>query len=254
MYTIPNAIKATDMKSYQIRLGLMGASGTGKTWGALTFPNPVVIDIDGNLLAHKKREDLQVLPFNDYEWIKSWYKYGGEIVYPVRDALEKWLKDTAPKLEKDQTLILDSWTTLQTEFDKQTVMEPSRTKDGSIDEYAFWERKADYSERILSCLKTLKCHVVVTFHEQEPRADFNNKLLSKVEPLMQGRFVKKIGLFFTDFFQTFVTTEVDAATKQPINPKYWWRTRSTNELNLKTRMTDCPVNMEPHFKNFTYDK
>ena len=33
----------------QIRMGLIGAPGTGKTTFALTFPNPLVIDYDGKL-------------------------------------------------------------------------------------------------------------------------------------------------------------------------------------------------------------
>ena len=42
----------------QIRLGLQGYSGTGKTWAALTFPNPIVLNLDRGLGAHTGRSDV----------------------------------------------------------------------------------------------------------------------------------------------------------------------------------------------------
>lgn len=257
MYKPPYALSIKDLPHQQIRLGLMGPSGTGKTTGALTFPNPTVIDIDNNLIAHKKREDVTVLPFTSNDWIrdKLGFKYNmNEVKFPIRDAVKYYLKTEAQKLEADQTLVLDSWTTLQDEFDKQSdpSLEPVRSSDGSINSYAFWDKKIDYALEILTILKTLKCHVVVSFHQQEPRGEYGSKMLGKLEPLMQGKFVKKIGLYFTDFYQCVVEHDKDATGKITGKSKFYWRTKSNGDVDLKSRMIDCPVLIEPNYKSFTY--
>ena len=47
----------------QIRLGIQGPPGSGKTWAALTFPNPVIINLDRGLGAHAGRSDVIDVPF-----------------------------------------------------------------------------------------------------------------------------------------------------------------------------------------------
>lgn len=254
LYIPPSAKKISELDATQIRLGLIGNSGTGKTYSALTFPNPVVIDIDNNLLAHKKREDVLVLPFHNSDWIYSWWKYNkNELKFPIRDAVIKWIKEEGPKLSNEQTLFIDSWTTLQDAFDAQAdpSIEPVYSKDGSINDYAFWDKKVDFSREVLSLLKTLKCHCVVSFHKQTVSGI--SKLLQKEEPAMQGKFVKKIGLYFTDFFQTEVIPKMASDGKTIADFDYMWRTRSTSDIDLKTRMK-CDALIKPHFSSFTYDK
>lgn len=254
MYSIPNAKKIADIP--RIILGIMGGSGTGKTTAALTFPNPVVIDIDNNLIAHKKREDIQVLPFWDYDWIYSWNKYNkNEVPYPIRDAVPEWLKTEGRKLTSDQTLILDSWTSYQDAFDKQSApeIEPVYTKGTtSINDFAFWDKKIDFSLEVILALKALKCHVVVTFHEQDKVTEVNTKLLMKTEPLMQGKFPKKLGLYFTDFFQAVVEDEMKDG-KATGKSTYLWRTHSTPQVScLKTRMFDCAPLIPAHYSSLKY--
>lgn len=252
MYPIPGAQKMSDLDISKIMLGLMSRSGEGKTFSGLTFPNPVVGDIDDNLQAHKHRTDVQRLNFNDPEWIYTWYKYNkNTIKFPIRDALLFWIRTEGLKLHSDQTFLLDSWTTLHDAFDQQIALEPVRSKDGSINDYAPWDAKIDYSRDVLLALKALKCHVVVTFHEQEQK-DASGKLIGKIEPLMQGKFVKKLGIYFSDFFRC-VSESVYADDKKTLkSTKYMWQTKSSSEVALKSRMVDCPMFIEPHFKSFKY--
>lgn len=247
------AIPIKSITQIQKRVGLMGRSGSGKTTSALTFPNPIVADIDGNLSGHVKRDDVVVLKFTDPEWIKKELKfsYNANIIkYPIKDAFLWFLKNEASKLTESQTLVVDSWTTLQTAFDQQRILEPKYSKDGSVNDFAFWADKIDYAEDVLQCLKTLKCDVVVCFHEQEQR-DTLGKLNGKIEPLMEGKFNKKIGLFFTEFYRCIVESKLDAQ-KNTVGSIYRWQTASDSEVMLKTRMDKCAMFIEPSASAIKY--
>jgi len=247
MHIPTNAQKMSSLDTYQIRLALQGASGTGKTYSALTFPNPIVIDIDNNLTAHTHRTDVHRLPFKDTDWLKTWFKPSfAKIEYPIRDAVLEWITGEGRKLEKDQTLILDSWTTLQDNFDLQQDLEKVYTKTMEVDAYDFWDKKIEYSRKVVDTLGTLKCHVVVTFHEQDVR-DAAGQLIGKVEPLMQGKFQKKLGLYFTDWFRCIADNKVDPKDiKKILGTTWWWQTASTKEVNLKSRLA-FPLLIEPNF-------
>lgn len=255
IYIPPGAEQMSTIKFPQIRLALQGASKTGKTYSALTFPNPVVIDIDNGLVAHTHRTDVLRLPFNDNAWISTWFKHDkNKVKFPCRDAIKQWLSTEALKLTDKQTLIIDSWTTLQDAFDAQAdpSIEPVYTSNNSINEFAFWEKKLDFSREVMNSLKSLKCHVIVTFHEQDIR-NASGQLIGKVEPAMQGKFQKKLGLYFTDWFRTIAKSKIDPTDKEGkkvIDTSYFWQTKGDNEVNLGSRLKGQPLLVEPHFKIF----
>lgn len=236
----------------QIRLALMGQSKTGKTWSALTFPNPVVIDLDNNLSAHTHRTDVQVLPFWDTSWIKKWYK--GIEKYPAAPAILQWLTTEALKLENDQTLFLDSWTTLQDAFDADYEQHPLTTKTGAKDDFGIWSMKIDYSKEICTLFKSLKCHVVVALHEQDTK-DATGQYVGKIEPLMQGKFQKMLGLYFTDFFRCITKEKKEDKTdvKKVTGTEYLWQTASSNDCNLGGRFK-LPMFCEAHYKVLADEK
>lgn len=251
MYISPHAQKMNELDSYRIMLALQGQSGTGKTFGALTFPNVTVADIDNNLVAYRDRKDVVRLPFKDNEWIKKCFpQIKSTIKFPIRDAFKLWLETEGMKLEKDQSFLLDSWTMLQDEFDKQQNLEPAITKSGGVDEYFFWERKIEYSREVMGLLSQMKCNVIVSFHEQEQRTG-QGELLGKVEPLMSGKFQKKLGLYFTDWFRCIAESVFDPVDKKKvIRTDYKWQVKSSSEVNLKTRMKVDGMYVAPDFKSF----
>lgn len=249
MYIIPNAKNMQDVSISQIRCVLQGGSNTGKTTGGLTFPNLVVADIDNNLVGHQHRKDIQVLPFRNTEWVKSWFKTATK--YPIRDAYKFWLQNEGMKLEPGQTLFTDSWSTLQDNFDRQQELEPKMTTTGGEDAYYFWKKKIEYAEEICNLYQELRCHVVVSMHEQGTY-DHLGKLMGKVEPLMAGKFGKKMGLYFTDWFRCVVKSKKDAAGKPTDESEYFWQTKGDDMVDLKTRMRGCAKFVEPTFASFKY--
>lgn len=249
-YSIP----INEIVHLQKIIGLMGVSGSGKTYSALTFPSPIVIDIDGNLSGHIKRTDILVLNFNDNNWIenKLGYKYNKNIVkFPAKDAVLWFLQNDALKITYGQTLVIDSWSTLQDEFDKQRILQPVYTKEGATDEFAFWDDKKDFSRDILNSCKKLKCDVVITFHEQDAREKLG-KLNGKIEPLMKGSFNKEMGKYFTEFYRCVVNSKIDDK-QNTVGATYKWQTASSGEVaSIKTRMTNAPFLIEPNASSIKY--
>jgi len=224
-YLPPGTESLKDIKLGPIRLGLQGPPGSGKTFAALTFPSPIVADFDNALHDHFGK-DIPRIPFwepdfilNRMEWKDSEGKLrkGFPLETPIekrhqipnrRDAFKMWLKQEAIKFSPSQTLILDSWTTLQDAFDAKTWAEPTYAKKtGEIDEYAPWDAKITYSEEIVGILSGLRCNVVVNFHEIQQRDPKTGILLDKTQPLMQGKFIAKLKLYFPFFFRQFAPNE-----------------------------------------------
>lgn len=205
-YIPPNtlSLKTANLQT-QSRIALMGYPFTGKTFSALTFPNPVVVNLDNKLGAHHGR-DVLIVPFHDAAFVDSLVKRKDMKLQPnVRNAVELWLMTEALKLEPDQTLILDSWTMLSSAQEQQEEYEPVfSAKTGGRDTKVAWANKLKYFERITRALRELHCDVVVTFHEQAERyKDGMNAgdKTGKVRPLMNGSFKDQLMKHFTDFFR-----------------------------------------------------
>src|SRR6266550_5949978 len=101
----------------QIRLGVQGYGGTGKTWSALTFLNPVAVNIDRGLGAHSTRTDVIEVKFYDLEYCKK-VNLNHKGPHDLKDTILLFLDKEAKKLEPDQTLIWDGGTGTQNAYHK----------------------------------------------------------------------------------------------------------------------------------------
>jgi len=268
MYKPLGSININELPMPQVRLGLQGAPHTGKTWAALTFPNPIVLNFDNKLGAHKSRTDITIIPFNDPQFIREVMKISNEpwnggagkddpkLPPNRKDALLKWLRTEGYKLETDSTLILDSWTSLQQAIDQQIWMEPSYSKKtNEIDERDYWSRKLDYNKDLCELLRGLNCHVVVTFHEIKRRDEKTGDLLEKITPLMQGQFAAQLAAHFTDWYRQHAIPRVDVkgipivlnkstVDKHELNnytlkedTEYFWQVKQDDTVDCGTCMT-----------------
>ena len=119
-----------------MRVGIQGFGGTGKTWAALTFPNPIVLNLDRGLGAHIGRSDVLEIPFYSQTFCKSMlpkYAYSD-----LKEIILLWLRSEGMKLSPEQTLIFDSNTSLQNAYHswfKANELQLALSKNGQIDSF-----------------------------------------------------------------------------------------------------------------------
>lgn len=227
LFLPPYLVSLEKMDIPQVRLGIQGFGGTGKTWSALTFPNPVVLNLDKGLGAHRGKKDVYELKFNDQQWVKEKLNKPTYKPYQLIEVIIDWLTTDALKLTPEQTLVFDGNTGWQNAYhlwySKNQVVSSS---SGKLDQYAEWRLKIKWYGELCELFKTLQCHVVFLMHES-PDGDGG-----KVRPLIRGQFRDEILGHFTDFFRQL------AQDKKPIDKidedklKLWKMTK-TEFINMQ---------------------
>lgn len=206
LYLPPGCKPLSEIKELpQIRLGIQGFPNAGKTWAALTFPNPIVANLDRGLGAHIGRSDVTEIPFYDSAFCKSIepnYTSASK-----KDILIKWLETHGAKLRPNQTLVWDGNTSTQNAY--HTWYDANKhkflTRDGKVNEFAEWNQKLSYYSALFDILKTLPCHVVFICHEVD-RSDKvamgeAKRYSGKIRPLLTGQAGDELQSHFTDWFR-----------------------------------------------------
>lgn len=164
----------TTTTSNRICALLYGKACSGKTTGALTFPNPIVIDIDGNLPPGTKN----VIPIHSDKFIDSVMPRQGRPYSDRLGALTKISADLAYDLGPDHTIIIDSITRLEMHYTYQDKFTPILVKKGEnageIDTRAMWYRRLDYFQGLLNRLVSCSANVVIISHIQMERDEKGN--------------------------------------------------------------------------------
>lgn len=214
MYIPPNAINMGTIKFPQIKLGVQGDSGTGKSFLGQHFPNPIYADADGNLNRLAGNNKLHVVPLHSAEFLETYAggKFKAQKPMPegmpnVKDAVIHFLYNDARKMTAEQTLIWDSWSSIMDNLNNWYCANPVmvRKDDGSYaeDTRKMYAEYKDYATVFFTGMKALKCHVIVTFHEWKPRDKITGNVIEdKIAPLMEGSYKDQIKKNFTDFFRT----------------------------------------------------
>jgi len=196
MYQPANTKTLEELPPQQIRLGVQGYGGVGKTYSALTFPNIIVADLDRGLGAHAGRKDVIQVPFFDEQWCK---KFNPNHRF-IKDTFLLWMEKEGKKLEEDQTLLIDNITQLDEAYHKWYANNPVYTKQGKEDEFAEYRLKLDFFGDVTQRLISLRCNVIALSHEFE-KVDKLNESTGKIRPLMSGQFANKLSSKFTDWFR-----------------------------------------------------
>lgn len=189
----------------QIRLLLQGYYGQGKTYSALTAPNPCVVNLDNNLGAHVGRADVINVPFFDKKFVTKYNQSG-----LIHQAITRWLSEQGSQLTEEQTLVQDGLTNLNNAYDREVGI-PMSTRTGKPDLMMWWGEKLDWQKEFFESLKTLKCDVIVCAHEQPEREDAGG-LSGKILPLVQGSFKDQIGTHFSDIFRQHAMNKFNLAS------------------------------------------
>lgn len=197
---------------------IYGDPVTGKTTGARTFPNPVVVDFDNNMAAGV----ANVIPMWDEKFVD---KIKGRIVPGVanrRDALLVVLADLAREMPEGSTVIIDSLTRIEHWFNIQESNEPKpKGRGGEDDTRQMFRKRLDYFLGLFCMFSAARCHAVFISHIQRSR-DEDGDLTQQLKPALMGQIGDKMPGYFPTVLQAL--RQVDPAKKtEP--PKYVWRTK-----------------------------
>lgn len=254
------AIALNQFTQPKVMMAIQGPGGSGKTTSALTFPSPIIVAaFEPGLEEHRHREDVFEVQFYNPEVTDQMNggKYKAHATKSdaqsnKKDAFIWWLKNEGLKIPKGNTFLLDSWSSMQDGFDIETTANPSITKKGSEDGYAFWAEKNEYSLEVMSFLYSMKCNVVVTFHEIQNRDKTTGALLEKIQPLMQGKFFTQLKRFFPYFYRMLSIEKKDKEGKE-VGCEFFWQIKSSNSFDAKTGITvpDDVFKIAPTYQEFS---
>ena len=195
-----------DTAKQQVRLGIQGFPGTGKNWSILGspdsaqvgFPHPLVLNIDRGLGAHQGIKWIYEVPI--YKMFKR---------HEQKDKLTEWLDREGSKLTENQTLIIDSLSSLDQIYHmwfKDNEARLAVGSNGSYNNFVEWQMKEKWFNEIHVMLKSFRCDIVLLCHEAEradkPTTPGQPGLYSgKIRPVLSGKFGDLIIREYTDWFR-----------------------------------------------------
>lgn len=262
LYIPKNAIPVGDVSEERLLLGIQGESGTGKTTAAASFPNPLWLLFE-NSLSHLRKhfpaEEIaswNKITFYDANFVDKTLgipRFKG-LVTDWKKAIPQWLDTHGKLMTKEQTIIVDSWTSLQDLFTKTQNFDIKLTKMGAEDDYYPWQERLAWSKTVMTTLSTIPCNVVVLFHEHFERDPKTKELTDKVAPLQQGKFISEIKRSFPNFFRQTVRARKGPDGKMITLPNgepvvdYLWQTKSSGEFDAKNAFRgEIPAFVPAHY-------
>ena len=154
--TLSKYIKVSE-KSPKLFVQLYGKPVTGKTTGALTFPNPLVVNFDNNLPAGVKQ-----IPMYDDAFVDGIVKRSNPR-YPAnrRDALKAVMIDLCREMPEGSTIIVDSMSRVESAYNMQEDIEPKElTNKGEVDGFKMFRKRLTFYEDLFVLAQAARAHVL----------------------------------------------------------------------------------------------
>jgi hypothetical protein len=218
-----NNMKVEDMmvtEDSPIRAIIFGRAGTGKTRGAMTFPNPVIMNFDNNL-----PKGTPGIPCWNEEFLKKFK--------PMPMTIADMYRQISSQLAPDQTLIIDSLTSVERKFDTWEKTNPIYTKRTmEPDGFSMFRRRLDFWNEIFELWRQSKHNLVVLMHQINEKNDKGEET-QNVKPLLSG----KAG----DVVITIANCIMQAGITQ--HGKFVWRVKPNNYVPARL-WTPNPVSQE----------
>lgn len=218
---------------------IYGDPVTGKTTGARTFPNPVVVDFDNNMPAGI----TNVIPMWDEKFVDTIVARKVPAVANRRDALNIVLADLAREMPADSTIIVDSitrvehWYNLQEEKEPKPVSEKTR----KIDVNAQFRARLEFFLSLFVSFSSAKANIVFIAHSQRMRDD-DGDLTNQLKPALMGQAGDRMPGYFPILLQAVRRQQDPAKKESPI--EYKWRIRSSTYEPARVPK-DCGLDFIP---------
>lgn len=192
--------RTSTMHNKPKRVLLYGASGSGKTYLAGTFPSPVFIDLDDGMTTLMASDieyyTVDTKPTLDKDAItilgaKSAAKDNG---YLKTIALLEHFLNT---LDSSSTLVLDSLS-IFTDYALEHTLSLANQKTPRIQD---WGAAQKLIESTISAFRDAKCHIVVIAHEEFTK-DEESGVISWL-PMTIGKLRSKLPLYFDEVYHNY---------------------------------------------------
>lgn len=202
-----------------IRGIIFGRAGTGKTRGAMTFPNTTFLNFDNNL-----PRGVAAVPCWKPEF---WPQFR-----PMPSAIADMYKKFSQAMPPEGTIIIDSLTAVERMFDTWEVKNPIfGAKPPAIDGFAMFKRRLVFWNELFELFRQSKHNLLVLMHEMHERNDDGSES-QRVRPLLMG----KAGDIVQSVFNCIMQSTIQ-------NGKHVWRIKPS--ANVPARLwTPVPVVQE----------
>lgn len=240
IHTLQGMINSTVPKPDRFILQA-GSPFAGKTYAALSFPNPLVLDFDNKNI----REGVPTIPFYDDNFVESIVRRKNPTNAVNRKAaLEIWLQQNIGKL-KDYTVILDALTNVEVAFHQQVFgVEEKWGMNGGL----YFGEKLNYFQGICALLAASGARVIVNCHLVPVYTrDANTGLdvaTGKNKPAVTGSTAEKLPSFCTSVIYAYA--KIDGIKGQI---SYWWVLRPCLAFDARTIATKIPPSGEIDITN-----
>lgn len=249
IYIPPSAANTKDIDIAQRRILLCGEVGDGKTFTSMTTsPNPILVDFD-NGVTDPRLVSLGIPHIRIYD-----SKYCKEVLKKdVRcNALKEFLKTDGPKFARNQTLIIDSLSSLQDDVLEYNWSVAKKIKvEGSQemqeDTRDWWYKNKEWWVEIFTYMMRLNCHVILTAHLAEKIQKIKNsesELMVGFGPMVSGSVRHEIGRFFTDVIKQHT---ISKKVGDKIITEYLWQVKPDPMFKTKCRAQTDSINIPASF-------
>jgi hypothetical protein len=226
------ARNSRDLNVAQRRVLLCGDFGIGKTFTSIiTSPNPIVMDIDKGITDPRLvKLGVPTIDIWDDNFCNAALKSTIKC-----NAVKAFIKGDGMKLAKDQTLIIDSLTSWETEVQNYYWHDTICKKESSGEKNVFWfyDQLKDYWLENFTLLTKLQCHVIICAHLADRRHKENPNITVGYRPLIEGSTKDTIGRFFTDVIRQHA---IEKKVGEKITTEYKWQIKSDNMFIAKSRI------------------
>lgn len=242
-------MKLSDLQQQDfVKQLILGASGSGKTVGACTFPLPIkYMDFDGKITSAAKffakdKPRLEAIDFNAYSKmpIKGDPKVGRlpRIAQFLKDLQEIYDYQNNKKPLPFKTLVVDSITTLADSimedyrYVSQTAVKRPNIDQNSMSDYGLL---ATHFKQIMTGILALDCNIVFIGHTQLSKDETSGMISNEI--LFSGQMAGKLGIYFEEVFYA----KIDSAGK------HVWQTKPDTRSAFCRSQRSLPPEIPSHY-------
>jgi len=192
--------------------------------------------------GHRHRTDVIRVRMWDDKLVDKYAPRAG-VINPAnrKDAIINWLLQEGRKHTKDQTIVVDSLTEVNSSFHVQYEAEggaPISHKTGKPDKYDQWAKKKTWYTCLMDVMKALPCNCIIIGHELPERGE-DGEPTGRMKLMIEGGGGDKLVGDSTDCFRCHaVAKPISEAAVQPFMTKWGIRNKEEYEYVINSTPKD----------------